>query len=211
MHSVTSGAVYDYVFSGNRDNKITNYNNALNNGFYYVNGDTVNCPPASLGFLGYNGDGALFVQRYSDDWICQICQDFRGNGGLYVRSKNEGTWGTWSRVSSTNWERLITFSADNYFEGKINGNDKILRGHFNGYAITTLTFGAGIGTLPSSYKPNTRMCALIDADIGTSGRVPCIVLINTDMVVRLYPIIQNQYIGSISNINLYGDVIFYLV
>ena len=87
----------DYIKSGDKNNPISDCNDATENGIYYFQ-YAQNCPPASLGFNSPDGSGTLIVERYDNDWINQICQDFYGSGAVYIRSKTFGTWGAWQKV-----------------------------------------------------------------------------------------------------------------
>ena len=69
-------------------------NSSLTNGIYYYNS---NGPATSIG--ASTKDGALFHQKYSDNWISQIAQDYR-NGNLFVRGKNNGTWQAWKKIAT---------------------------------------------------------------------------------------------------------------
>lgn len=101
-------------YSGNSGNAEHNANNAVKNGNYYY---TSNGPATSLG--ASTGDGALYVQQYSDSWIGQIAQDYR-NGNIFVRGKNNGSWTAWKKVraehadsagSATTADKLTGFSS----------------------------------------------------------------------------------------------------
>ena len=101
-------------YSGNSGNAEHNANNAVKNGNYYY---TSNGPATSLG--ASTGDGALYVQQYSDSWIGQIAQDYR-NGNIFVRGKNNGSWTAWKKVraehadsagSATTADKLAGFSS----------------------------------------------------------------------------------------------------
>ena len=94
---ITSGGVADYIKSGDRYNSISDCNSATKNGIYYFQ-YAQNCPPASLGFRATDSSGTLVVQRYDGNWVNQICQDFYGNGALYIRSCKGGTWTDWTRL-----------------------------------------------------------------------------------------------------------------
>ena len=94
---VTSGGVANYIKSGNKNNPISDCNDATENGIYYF-ANAQNCPPASIGYNSPDGSGTLIVERYDNNWINQICQDFYGNGAVYIRSKTGGTWGDWQKV-----------------------------------------------------------------------------------------------------------------
>lgn len=77
---------------GNKDVGEHNANNVTYNfsGYYTSNG-----PATTLGAA--TNDGALWAQAYSSSWVGQIAQDYR-DGGLFVRSKNNGTWTAWKQI-----------------------------------------------------------------------------------------------------------------
>ena len=92
---------------GDNTNETHDCNEALNNGFYYY---TANGPSTDIG--ASTTDGGLYVQRYSDDWLCQIAQDYR-NGTLFVRGKNNGSWTAWQKIGAAdNAKKLETWKAD---------------------------------------------------------------------------------------------------
>ena len=70
-----------------------NCNDATSNGHWYWSS---NGPSTAIG-AAY-GDGALYTQAYSSSWVAQIAQDY-GNGKIFTRSKNNGTWNDWKALS----------------------------------------------------------------------------------------------------------------
>ena len=66
------------------------------NGFYYASS---HMPSSTLGWTEREAgsDGALFVQAHTTSWVGQIAQDYR-NGNLFIRGKNNGTFGEWKRI-----------------------------------------------------------------------------------------------------------------
>ena len=110
-------------YSGNQNTAEHDANNALKNGHYYY---TTNGPATSLG--ASSNDGGLYVQSYSDTWVCQIAQDYR-NGRLFVRGKNNGTWQSWLKVavagdipSSLKNPNALTLSLNGTSQGAYDGS-----------------------------------------------------------------------------------------
>ena len=62
--------------------------NDLDTGIWYVNG-TSDIYSAS--------DGAAYVNKYSNNWISEIYQDYK-TGQIALRGKNNGTWQAWRKV-----------------------------------------------------------------------------------------------------------------
>lgn len=91
-----------YRMAGTNANATTGltFSDDLNTGIWYVNGITADEDKASL----YNqSDGAIIANRYNDNWISEIYQDYR-TGQLAIRGKNSGTWQPWRKVlDSTNY------------------------------------------------------------------------------------------------------------
>lgn len=80
-------------------------NNATSNGVYYY---TSNGPAQSLGAT--TNDGALYVEAYSDIWVCQIAQDYR-TGRLFTRSKSNGAWTAWKALPTEITDSISTTSS----------------------------------------------------------------------------------------------------
>lgn len=76
------------------DGELTNPNNALYTGFYYINGAT-NRPPFSQ---NANVDYRIIHTAFNDKWAQQIATDFRCDD-IYYRRKNNGSWTTWRRLA----------------------------------------------------------------------------------------------------------------
>lgn len=91
-----------YRMAGTNANATTGltFSDDLNTGIWYVNGITADEDKASL----YNqSDGAIIANRYNNNWISEIYQDYR-TGQLAIRGKNSGTWQPWRKVlDSTNY------------------------------------------------------------------------------------------------------------
>jgi hypothetical protein len=71
-------------------NAISNSNDAVTTGMYYVTSADPNKPPGTQ-------DGSLFVTSYSTVWINQIYMDWRTNK-TYRRSCANGVWSPWTAV-----------------------------------------------------------------------------------------------------------------
>ena len=71
-----------------------NPNDAIETGFYYVNGAT-NRPPFSQ---STNNDYRLLVTAYSEIWLQQIATDFRCDD-IYYRRRVNGAWTSWVRLA----------------------------------------------------------------------------------------------------------------
>jgi len=112
-------------YSGNESNAEHNANNAVKNGHYYYSSGG---PSTDLG--ASTGDGALYVQSYSDSWVGQIAQDYR-NGRLFVRGKNSGTWQSWVRIANYD-EKADRASANRPGVTKLYRND-----HDSAYNVQT--------------------------------------------------------------------------
>ena len=80
--------------SGDKYNEEEDCNSATDNGHYYYTSNG----PSGLGES--TDDGALYVQRYNENWVGQIAQDYR-NGRIWVRGKNNGSWQSWKRIAQT--------------------------------------------------------------------------------------------------------------
>ena len=76
----------------------------LNTGIWYVNG-------TNSTDLFSQTDGAVLVNKYSDNWISEIYQDYR-TGQIALRGKNNGTWQSWRKVldssNYTSWAVSLT-------------------------------------------------------------------------------------------------------
>ena len=73
-------------------------------------GVTFNYAGTSAGIPGT--DHSLMTMAYSSAWQTQVAQDWRNHGRMYVRSQNNGTWGSWyqqwsshdfSQTAINNW------------------------------------------------------------------------------------------------------------
>jgi hypothetical protein len=73
---------------------VSNPNQAINTGFYYVKG-TTNKPP----FGSNTGeDYRILTTAYSEKWLQQFATDFRTDDIFYRRCQN-GSWTTWRRLA----------------------------------------------------------------------------------------------------------------
>ena len=71
-------------------------NTELNTGFYFADG----CPSRPVGRNGY-----LSVEKYSIQYIKQTYSDHL-NGDTWIRVSNNGIWGSWNKVATSNWQPL---------------------------------------------------------------------------------------------------------
>lgn len=89
--NATSASSVARATFGDASNGEHNCNNIASNGLWYYTSNG----PSGLG--NYTADGALYSQAHSSNWVGQIAQDYR-NGGLFVRSKNNGSWQSWRAI-----------------------------------------------------------------------------------------------------------------
>ena len=100
---VTSGGVANYIKVTTSQNPLTDCNNAIKSGLYYFTDTPVaHLPTQADGYLSPWRDGTLVVQSFNDDWVNQILQDLYSDGSVWVRSKNNGVWGSWQKVVYVN-------------------------------------------------------------------------------------------------------------
>lgn len=180
--------------SGYKDSGEHNANNAIQNGVYYY---TSNGPATTLG--ASTNDGALFVQRHSDNWVVQIAQDYR-NGRLFVRGKNNGTWQDWKRIA--NYDEIIgdtkntagstdtsskifligatsqaanpqTYSHDTAYVGTdgclYSGGAKVLTAHQDISGKVSKSGDTMSGVLKNSYNASTWVNGLTNAALTLTG------------------------------------------
>ena len=82
---------------------LTDPNNGLETGFYYVKGAT-NRPPFSQ---STNDDYRILVTAYGSTWLQQIATDFRCNDIFYRRLEN-GTWKDWVKLALTSHQHTVS-------------------------------------------------------------------------------------------------------
>lgn len=86
-------------------NSSTGEHNANNINYNFCGYYSSNGPSTSLG--ASTGDGALYSQAYSSNWVGQIAQDYR-NGALFVRGKNNNVWQSWRKIlDSSNYTSIL--------------------------------------------------------------------------------------------------------
>lgn len=73
---------------------VSNPNQAINTGFYYVKG-TTNKPPFGQ---GTGDDYRILTTAYSEKWLQQFATDFRTDDIFYRRCQN-GSWTAWRRLA----------------------------------------------------------------------------------------------------------------
>ena len=74
-------------------------NNALEQGWYYIN-DTTNRPPFKQVDGATGNDYRIMTTAYGNTWLQQIATDFRSND-MFVRRCQSGTWQPWTAVVRT--------------------------------------------------------------------------------------------------------------
>lgn len=128
-------------------------NNVTTNGLRYY---TANGPEYKTdGSFADYFDGSLYTQAYSDIWVTQIAQGYR-NGGLFTRSRNNGTWTEWRKVayigdnvaSATKLQTARTIWGQSFDgTGNVSGNlylgSNIIYGGSN-YNIIDISGGSGL-------------------------------------------------------------------
>ena len=76
---------------------VSDPNNALESGFYYVTAGDTNRPPFSQ---SSNKDYRLLVTSYGTTWLQQIATDFRCDD-IFYRRKENNTWKPWVKIYPT--------------------------------------------------------------------------------------------------------------
>ena len=66
---------------------ITNWNDAITNG-WYMGSDATNAPGAGW-YMGY-------VQAHNAGWTTQIIHQFAGNNSTWIREQDNSVWGSWT-------------------------------------------------------------------------------------------------------------------
>lgn len=106
--AVPSGALFtDHTYnfsggsfmSGNATNGTHDANAVDSNGIFYFKS---NGPTQAQGWKASDNSGFLFSMYYSSTWSIQIAQDFYDNGALWIRSKTNNVWGTWTKIALGN-------------------------------------------------------------------------------------------------------------
>ena len=104
---VTVNNIDGWGFVNTGNNSPTDADSINSNGISYYTAGVTN-------FSGNATDGALYSQRYSDNWQHQIAGDYR-SGMIAVRGKNNGTWTSWKTVldssNFTSWAVSTTYNS----------------------------------------------------------------------------------------------------
>lgn len=108
---------------------VSDPNNAVETGFYYINTAT-NRPPFSQ---STNVDYRVLTTAYSDQWLQQIATDFRCPD-VFIRRRENGTW--------TSWVRMVSESGGR-FTGPISFQDSSMPGKALEFVCGIDAFAAG--------------------------------------------------------------------
>ena len=78
------------------------YDTLVNNGIYEIHGSATT--PSTNAPNGNNISSNFYVQvfRHSMNWLTQIATSVRGDRKQYIRSKENGVWNAWKRISAGN-------------------------------------------------------------------------------------------------------------
>lgn len=136
---------------------------------------------------GFGGD--FVMQRYTD---FQFSQPGRGNGAIWVRSRYNGTWYPWKRISTgpgagpssqkpadpAYWEMYFETDTNNMMVGSKSGTWR----RFSGKAVhgdsstawantsgTTMAGRTNVFTLPTVLESTETLLVQIDPSVSTSG------------------------------------------
>ena len=104
---------------------VSDPNNALETGFYYVTSGTTNRPPFSQ---SSNTDYRLLVTAYGSTWLQQIATDFRCDD-IFYRRKENGTWKPWVKIypideATTSAKGLMSSTDKTKLDGIATGANK---------------------------------------------------------------------------------------
>ena len=102
--------VVNGMLSGRATNAPDTVGDSLGVTFNYMQSNATNRPTGV--------DHSLMTMAYSSAWQTQIAQDWRNKGRMYIRSQENGTWGSWGQVwsshdfsnNSSNWNTAYNHS-----------------------------------------------------------------------------------------------------
>ena len=138
-----------------------------------------------------------YLQLYSQRHYSYTCRWIDG----VIVSMFQG----WSGIDA-DWTRLVTFDSYNWISGKNIGNDKYLLFRFNGLRVNPLDMGTVLTSqIPSEYRPTSIIRGIVNLDLAT-GRVPCVIQLQSNGVVDAYPMLADRLTGSVGDARFYGDI-----